>query len=234
MKFLKCLIAVCILGVLFSCSKVYVAPSLSTSLSYNAYKNIEKIDIRDASIGLFFGKDLLNAKIHQNKKMGEFDFEIGKSFAVKFIKALSHQFKTILLIDKVSETNKYDLDAIMRVSLQNIEYFNGVKKEILQDSVDRYTRLSVRAELRDLKEQKIIWVGTSKVDHTGDIEKKMSTHQETGRRLAKGYDKSIDINVCELLKGYDKAIDIAVGELLKQMQKSQKLNKYFVKWESYK
>lgn len=219
MKSLKFLSALCILFLLFGCSKVKVSPSLSSSLSYSAYKNMEKIDVRDVSVALVLDKKLLNAKTKQSIKMGEFNFQIGKAFAAKFIKALTHQFKTIKLMDKFDYKKSANYDSIMIVSLQDIDSTMELKQGFSKVSTESYTRLNVRTELKDVSEKRVVWVGTTQVKHTGGIEEKMLTYQEAGRGFA---------------EGFDQAIDIAIGDLLRQMQKSKNLNKYFIKWESHK
>lgn len=219
MKSLRLLAAICILSLLFGCAKVHVSPPLSSSLSYSAYKNLEKIDVRDVSVALVLDKKLLNAKTKQNIKMGIFKFSIGKTFATKFIKALTHQFKTIKLMDKFDYKKAANYDSIMRVSLQDIDSSMEVKQGFSKVSTECYTRLNVRAELKDVSEKRVVWVGTTQVKHTGGIEEKMLTYQEAGG----GFSRSID-----------QAIDIAIGDLLREMQKSKNLNKYFIKWESHK
>jgi hypothetical protein len=209
---------ICVLGLLVGCSKVKVSPSLSSSLSYNAYKNMEVIDVRDASVGVIFDKDLMNAESKQTLKMGEFSFQIGESFAVKFIKALSHQFRRVVLLKNSQDMhNDNILDAIMRVKLQDIDSSMQVNQGFMKVSTEAYARINVRAELRDVGEEKIIWVGISQVNHTGKWEEmERMPYQEAGRGFA---------------DSFDKAIDKAIGDLLNQMQKSQNLKKYFDKWE---
>ena len=217
MKKFRAVLSIFIALSIFGCSKVQVNPPLSTSLGYSAFENMETINVRDASVGLVFDQKLLNAKSQQNIKMGNFQFDLGKSFAVKLIKAVSHQFKEIRIYDKAEKPGDKNVDALMRVSLEDIDVSMDYNQGFSKVSTEGYTRLSVRAELKEVESNRVVWVGTSQVNHTGGIEEKILTYQEAGRGFA---------------QGFDKAIDIAIGELLQQMQKSENLEKYFEKWEN--
>lgn len=109
------------------------------------------------------------------------------------------------------------MDALMRVDLQDVDVNMGVKSGFSTVSTEGYTRLSIRAEIRDIKENKTVWVGTTQAKETGRHEEMgQMTYQEAGR----GFATSID-----------KAIDIAIGSLINQMSKSRNLNLYIAKWE---
>jgi len=211
-SFLKiCLIATITLG-MGGCA-VKVHPLLNSSLGIDAFENMKKIDPQDVSIALYIDPKLRNLKGSQKLKMGEYSFEIGSAFSVKLIKAISYKFKTIILIDKPNYTGNESLDGLMRVSLQDVDINIGVKSGFSTVSTESYTRLSVRAEIRDINEDKTVWVGTTQAKETGAHEKMgQMTYQEAGR-------------------GFAASIDKAIGSLINQMSKSQNLNLYINKWK---
>ncbi len=196
---------------------VKVHPILNSSLGIDAFENMEKIDPQDVSIALYIDPKLRNLKVNQNLKKGEYSFEIGNAFSAKLIKAISYKFKTIVLIDTPNYTGGDPLDGLMRVGLQDVDVNMGVKSGFSTVSTESYTRLSIRAEICDIKENKTVWVGTTQAKEIGAHEEMWQmTYQEAGR----GFAASID-----------KAIDIAIGSLIHQMSKSQNLNLYIDKWE---
>lgn len=210
-----CLIAVMTLGMI-GCA-VKVQPVLNSSLGIDAFENMKKIELQDVSIALYIDPKLRNLKVSQKLKMGEYSFEMGNAFSVKLIKAISYKFKTIILIDTPNYTGSDPIDALMRVGLQDVDVNMGVKSGFSTVSTESYIRLSIRAEIRDIKENKTIWVGTTQAKETGAHEEMgQMTYQEAGR----GFAVSID-----------KAIDKAIGSLINQMSKSQNLNLYIDKWE---
>ncbi|MDD2219261.1 MAG: hypothetical protein PHO79_01195 [Desulfoplanes sp.] len=198
------------------CTKVKVCPTLNSSLSYDAFAKMKTIEIKNASIAIYIDPQLLNTTSTQTIKMGVYSFNIGKSLAVKLIKGLSYQFRTIHIIDTPSPSPDMHDQALMRVQLQDIDTKMDVKPGFDSVSAESYTHLAVRAEIQDINEHRIIWVGTSQVSQTGGVEEKMLTYQEAGRGFA---------------KGFDEVIDKAVGDLLYQMNKSQNLAKYFTIWQ---
>ncbi len=223
MKLFKYVFVVCLLVLTFGCTKTNVPPSLSSSLSYKAYKHMETINLRDVSVALILDENLIKTKSDQTIKSGkyefegDFEFDIGRAFAVKFIKALSHQFKTISLVEEDNDLTPRDFDAVMRICIQDVDTSMEIEQGFSNVSTKSYIRLNIRAEIKDLEGQKVVWVGTSEVDQTGGMTEKGMTYQGTGRVLS---------------TSLDQAIDIAIGDLLKEMQKSQNLNKYFTRWEN--
>ncbi len=194
-----------------SCA-VKVSPTLNSSLGIDAFTNMGKIDLRDAAIALYIEPKLSELKVDQEIQMGKFSFDIGNAFSVKLIKALSYTFKTIYFIEKPNYTGSGSVDAVMRVSLQDVDVNTDIKTGFWKVSTDSYTRLSIRAEIYDMVNEKTVWVGTTQTKEAGAHEEMAAmTYQEAGR----GFAESID-----------KAIDHAIGELIKQMGKSSNLRLY--------
>lgn len=209
-----CLIAVITVGMAGCAVKVH--PVLNSSLGIDAFENMKKIDLQDVSIALYIDPKLRNLKVNQKLKMGEYSFKMGNAFSVKLIKALSYKFRTIILIDTLNYTGRDPIDALMRISLQDVDVNMGLKSGFSTVSTESYTRLSIRADIREIKENKTIWVGTTQAKETGAHEEMgQMTYQEAGR----GFAVSID-----------KAIDKAIGSLINQMSKSQNLQLYVEKW----
>lgn len=201
---------------LTGCSKIQVSPRLDSSLSYEAFSRMKCLKVKDASIALYLDPNLVNAKCTQSIKMGNFSFDLGKAIAVKFIKGMSYQFKTIYLVDKPAIPKHLNAQALMRVSLQDIDTKMDVHTGFSSVSAESYTRLAIRAEIKDLSEKRIVWVGTTQVSQSRNVNEMMLTYSEAGRGFA---------------AGFNDAVDKAVGDLLYQMNKSQNLKKYFIKWE---
>ena len=199
-----------------SCT-VTVTPRLDSSLGRDAFTNMGKIDLREAAIALYIEPKLSELKVNQEIKMGKFSFDIGNAFSVKLIKALSYTFRTIYFIEKPNYTGSDTVDAIMRISLHDVDVSSDVKTGFWKVSTDSYTRLSIRAEIYDIEKKKTVWVGTTQAKETGAHEEwAQMTYQEAGR----GFAESIN-----------KAIDRAIGELIKQMGKSSNLRLYLDKVE---
>lgn len=197
---------------------VKVQPILNSSLGIDAFENMKKIDPQNISLALYIGPKLRHLKVNQKLKMGEYTFQVGDAFSVKLIKALSYKFRTIILIDTPNYSGDVPVDALMRVSLQDVDVNMDVKSGFYVATTEGYTRLSIRAEIRDIKEGKTVWVGTTQAKETNMHEELgQMTYQEAGR----GFATSID-----------KAIDIAIGSLINQMGKSSNLKLYIDKWKN--
>lgn len=196
---------------------VKVDPVLNSSLGIGAFENMGSVDVRDVSLALYIDPDLRKLTASQSLKQGDYSFDIGSAVSVKLIKGLAYKFRKISLVDSPNYELGDDIDALMRVELQDVDVNMGVKTGFSTVSTDSYTRLSIRAEIRDIKDRKIVWVGTTQAKETGSHqEMNAMTYQEAGRGFA---------------VAIDKAIDKAIGDLVKQMSKSQNLNKYIMKWE---
>ena len=196
---------------------VKVSPSLSSSLGMDAFENMKKIDLRDVSLALYIDPNIKNLKADQNIKMGEFSFYIGKAFSVKLIKALAYNFRTIYILDQLNYADFKDVDAVMIVGLQDVDVNLGVSTGLVKVSSEAAMRLAIRAEIKDIEEQKTIWVGTTQAKESGKYEEMgQMTYQEAGR----GFAMSID-----------SVVDKAIGDIIQQMSKSQNLQNYFIKWQ---
>lgn len=196
---------------------VKVTPILSTSLGISAFDNMKKIELRDTSLALYFDPKLKELNVAQKIKVGEYTFPIGSALSVKLIKALAYHFRTIYLIDQPDYTEKAPSDAIMIVSLQDVDVKMETKAALFTVSTESYSRISIRTEIKDTFEKKTVWVGTTQVKETGSHhEFGQMTYQEAGR----GFASAIDI-----------AIDKAIGDLMNQMARSNNLAKYFDIWE---
>ena len=210
-----CFAAVVTLGI--SGCAVNVQPALNSSLGIDAFENMEKIDVQDVSIALYIDPKLRNLRVNQEIKSGNFSFDVGDAFSVKLIKGMAYKFKTIVLIDTPNYRGGEPVDALMRVELQDVDVTMDVTTGFSTVSTESYTKLSVRAEIRDFRENKIVWVGTTQAKQTGAHEEGgQMTYQEAGR----GFALSID-----------KTIDKAIGSLIAQMTKSRNLNDYINRWE---
>jgi hypothetical protein len=196
---------------------VKVSPPLSSSLGMDAFEYMKKIELRDASLALYIDPNIKGLKADQNIKMGEFTFYIGKAFSVKLIKALAYNFKTIYILDRPNYADLKDVDAVMIVSLQDVDVNLGVSSGFAKVASTSDTRLAIRAEIRDIEEQKTVWVGTTQAKESGKHEEMgQMTYQEAGR----GFAMSID-----------SVVDKAIGDIIQQMSKSQNLQNYFIKWQ---
>lgn len=206
-------------AIINSCT-VAVQPSLNSSLGMDAFENMKTIDLHDVDVALYLDSKLKNLEVKQKLKMGEFTFGIGKSFSVKFIKALSYSFRTIHLADKRNFTGEEPIDAIVRVTLEDVDMNMGVKTGFSTVAAETYTRLSIRAEIYDLTEKRVVWVGTTQANESGKHEEMgQMSYQEAGRGIASSVDTTVDK---------------AIGNLINQMTKSSNLRKYVSIWEKRK
>lgn len=213
-------IFVLVLSVLLVGCGVSVNTPLSTSLGMDAFSSMRRIDIRNTSLALKIDPELLNATIKQKIRDGDYSFEVGKAFAAKFIKGLAYNFKTIEIVDQSVPSGTPGFDAELRITLQDMDATLNVRSGFTNVHAEGYTRLSVKAEMRDIAEDRIIWVGTTQVSEEAQhSEYARMSYQEAGRGFA---------------EGIDRAIDKAVGDLLKQINKSQSLEQAFHKWEEAK
>lgn len=202
---------------LAACS-VDVTPPLGTSLGYSAFSKMRVIEPRDVQLSLYIDENLKTAKIEQEINQASFTFLIGESFAAKLIKGAAYNFKRIEINNKPVPTGNDHFDAEMRVTLQDIDAQLDIKPGWSTVTTEGYTRLAVRAEIRDVASGRVVWVGTSQVsqeDFTSEFAQ--MTAQEAGRGFA---------------IAIDKAVDQAIGDLLGQINKSQSLQSSFERWEN--
>lgn len=211
-----CLVALISLG-MAGCAAVEVHPLLNSSLGIDAFEDMGKIDPQNVSLALYIDPKLKNLKVNQKIKVGEFSFDVGNAFSAKLVKAMAYKFKTIILIDTPNYTESEPVDFLMRVGLEGVDVNMGTKAGFFIVSVESYTRLSIRAEIRDIKENKIVWVGTTQAKETG-------THEEWGKMTYQEVGRGSAVSI-------DQAIDKAIGSLISQMSKSQNLNLYIAKCE---
>jgi len=212
-----CLLSVGLSFFLSGCT-VKVTPSLSSSLGMDAFENMREINVRDVSLALYIDPKIKNLQAEQKIRTGEFTLPIGPAFSAKLIKALAYQFRTIVLVDQPSYQGAQPIDALMRVTLQDVDVTMDVKTGFAVITSESYTRIAVRAEIQDFQEKKSVWVGTTQTKETGQHQEMgQMSYQEVGRGFA---------------SGVDVAIDKAVGDLMNQMAKSPNLAKYFEIWEA--
>lgn len=204
--------------VLATACTVNVKPPLSPSLGMSAFDAMKVIDQREVAIALYIDPKIKDLEIEQKIKQGKFRFPIGSAFSVKLVKALAYHFDTVVLTDQPAYSGTVPVDGLMRVTLQDVDVNMGVKPGFATVKSESYTRLSVRAELQDLVEQKTVWVGTTQAQQSG-------THQELGQMTYQEAGRGFG-------EGIDRAIDEAVGDLLGQMARSANLAKYLELWES--
>jgi len=196
---------------------VSVTPMLNSSLSMDAFEKMGKVDVQDVKIALYIDPKIKELKMEQNVQSGKFSFNIGRAFSAKLIKALAYNFKTIHFIESPNYTGTDTIDAVMYVNLEDVDLNLSLKSGLTTVSAETYTRLSIRAEIKDFDEKKTIWVGTTQA-------KESAIHQELGpmyyQEAGRGYAMAID-----------SAIDKAIGDLISDMSKSQNLSVYIDKWE---
>lgn len=201
-----------------ACETVPVQPVLGTSLGFEAYRAMGEISIRDASIGVYIEPELAELMVERKINLGEFSFPVGEAFSAKLIKGVAHNFRTVVLLDSPAAPADRQLDAIMRVGVQDIDFEAKAKGGWSAVTASTYIRTEIRAEIRDVAEDRIVWVGTTSAQQEGThLEHYAMTYQEAGR----GFAMSVD-----------KAIDAAVGDLLRQVGRSSNLQSYFQRWES--
>lgn len=201
----------------FTGCQIKVEPVLSSSLGISAFVNMKKVQLHDASVALYLDPEIRKLIIERKIRAGNFTFQVGEALSVKLIKALTYTFKAVYLIDKPAYTGPDKVDAIMSVSLQDIDVNLEVNSGFASVSTKSYTRFAIRAEMKDTVSKDTVWVGTTQSQTSGKHEEMAQmTYQEAGRGFA---------------VGMDTAIDKVVGELIHQMGKSQNLVKYLKKWE---
>ncbi|RMH30828.1 MAG: hypothetical protein D6690_18020 [Nitrospirae bacterium] len=201
---------------IFGCS-IKASPPLDASLGMEAFERMGTIDQRNIALALFLDPKLRDLTVEQSIKIGDFTFDVGKAFSAKLIKALAYNFKTIHLITTPSYHGDIPVNAIMRVALQDVDVNMGVKAGFATVGTQAYSRIAIRADILDPKENKTVWVGTSQAKAEGSHEDVgQMSYQEAGR----GFAGTIG-----------DAIDRAIGDLLAQMSKSESLRTYLIKWE---
>jgi len=202
------------------CSSVKVQPRLDSSLGMAAFEQMREIQQHDVALALYLDPKLKDLKVQQSIEMGEFSFDMGSAFSAKLIKALAYNFRRIVLIDQPAYTGNSPVDAVMRVSLQGIDVNMGVQPGFTSVSTNAYSRLSVRAQIADAREKRIVWVGTTRAKEEGQHEEMARmTYQEAGRGFA---------------DAMNRVIDKAVGELAGDMSRSPGLRAALARWETHK
>ena len=201
---------------MFTGCQIKIEPVLSSSLGMSAFENMKKVQRHDASIALYLDPKIKKLMVEREIRAGNFSFPVGSALSVKLIKALTYTFNTVYLIDKPIYTGPDKVDAIMSVTLQDVDVNLEVNTGFASVATKSYTRFAIRAEIKDTINKDTVWVGTTQAQTSGKHEEMAQmTYQEAGRGFA---------------AGMDKAIDKVVGELIHQMGKSQNLVKYLKKW----
>ena len=105
----------------FTGCQIKIEPVLSSSLGMSAFENMKKVQLHDASIALYLDPKIKKLKVERAIRAGDFSFPVGDALSVKLIKALTYTFKTVYLIDKPAYTGSDKVDAIMSVTLQDVD-----------------------------------------------------------------------------------------------------------------
>ena len=217
MMILKTTLFTVLFFILSGCQQIKVEPVLSSSLGITAFQNMEKIQLHDVSLALYLDDKIKNLIVEKEIRAGKYKFEVGNALSVKLIKALTYTFKTVHLVKKPSYAGPEKIDAMMLVTLQDVDMNLDVKIGFVSVETESYSRLAIRAEIKDMESKDTVWVGTTQAQTTGKHEEMMKmTYQEAGRGFA---------------RGIDMAIDKVVGNLVRQMEKSQSLSSHLKIWE---
>jgi len=208
-----------VVAVTFTGCAVKISPGLNSSLGMEVFNNMKTIELHDISVALYIDQELRDLVINRKIKAGEFSFDIGNAFSAKFIKALAYSFKKINIVESPDYTGTDPIDAIIRVSLQDVTLLPRLHEGFSTVSTETYTRLSIRGEIYDIDEKKIVWVGTTQANETVKHEEMMQmSYQEAGRSIA---------------SAIDWVIDRAVGDLFNQMNNSSELRNFIEKRVSF-
>ena len=203
--------------ILSGCQQIKVEPVLSSSLGITAFQNMEKIQLHDVSLALYLDDKIRNLIVEKEIRAGKYKFEVGNALSVKLIKALTYTFRTVHLVKKPSYAGPEKIDAMMLVTLQDVDVNLDVKIGFASVETESYSRFAIRAEIKDMESKDTVWVGTTQAQTTGKHEEMARmTFQEAGRGFA---------------VGIDMAIDKVVGNLVRQMEKSQSLSSHLKIWE---
>ena len=166
---------------------------------------------------LYLDDKIKNLVIEKEIRAGKYKLEVGNALSVKLIKALTYTFKTVHLVKKPSYAGPEKIDAMMLVTLQDVDMNLDVKIGFVSVETESYSRFAIRAEIKDMESKDTVWVGTTQAQTTGKHEEMAKmTYQEAGRGFA---------------VGIDMAIDKVVGNLVRQMEKSQSLSSHLKIWE---
>ena len=217
MMILKTTLFTVLFFILSGCQQIKVEPVLSSSLGITAFQNMEKIQLHDVSLALYLDDKIKNLIVEKEIRAGKFKFEVGNALSVKLIKALTYTFRTVHLVKKPSYAGPEKIDAMMLVTLQDVDMNLDVKIGFASVETESYSRFAIRAEIKDMESKDTVWVGTTQAQTTGKHEEMAKmTYQEAGRGFA---------------VGIDMAIDKVVGNLVRQMEKSQSLSSHLKIWE---
>ena len=217
MMILKTTLFTVLFFILSGCQQIKVEPVLSSSLGITAFQNMEKIQLHDVSLALYLDDKIKNLIVEKEIRAGKFKFEVGNALSVKLIKALTYTFRTVHLVKKPSYVGPEKIDAMMLVTLQDVDMNLDVKIGFVSVATESYSRFAIRAEIKDMESKDTVWVGTTQAQTTGKHEEMAQmTYQEAGRGFA---------------VGIDMAIDKVVGNLVRQMEKSQSLSSHLKIWE---
>ena len=217
MMILKTTLFTVLFFILSGCQQIKVEPVLSSSLGITAFQNMEKIQLHDVSLALYLDDKIKNLIVEKEIRAGKYKFEVGNALSVKLIKALTYTFRTVHLVKKPSYVGPEKIDAMMLVTLQDVDMNLDVKIGFASVETESYSRFAIRAEIKDMESKDTVWVGTTQAQTTGKHEEMMKmTYQEAGRGFA---------------VGIDMAIDKVVGNLVRQMEKSQSLSSHLKIWE---
>jgi len=205
------LICILMLGAaLLAACTVNVSPPLGTSLGMRAFESMKVIERHNISVGLYIDPKLRSYKVTATIRSGNYEFNLGEALSTKLIKALAYQFNRVKLAGNLADAKTED--AIFIISLKDIDVQLKAVSGWTKVEAKSYVRLALRAELRDTKNNRIVWVGTTDA-------KEELVHEEMGemqyQEAGRGFARAID-----------RAIDHAIGDILAQMAKSANFKKY--------
>ena len=195
---------------LLAACTVNVSPPLGTSLGMRAFESMKVIERHNISVGLYIDPKLRSYKVTATIRSGNYEFNLGEALSTKLIKALAYQFNRVKLAENLADAKTED--AIFIISLKDIDVQLKAVSGLAKVEAKSYVRLALRAELRDTKNNRIVWVGTTDAKEELVHEEMGEMHyQEAGRGFA---------------RAIDRAIDHAIGDILAQMSKSANFKKY--------
>lgn len=189
---------------------------LNSSLGLTVFKNMGFIKQHNANLGICVDDKIENLVIERKKGEIAYKYNVGDTFTVKLIKALSYNFNGLQLLDNNTFPDNSNLDAILFVELQDVDMSSKYKSGWAAVTATSEGRISIKGTIKD-KEGKIIWVGTAREEGKGSKAAYGGMYGATGEEQA---------------AGIDEAIELVVSSLVKQMFLSNNLQSNITNWES--
>lgn len=192
------------------CGKVTMQPSLSSSVGFEAFEQLGKIQRAPIHVAVLIDPKLRDLVFRLEHGAVIYDIAAGRAMAAKIVKLASYMFAEVSIVS--NRDNIHPL--LLNVGLQQEQ--PGLSVDVSRRAFTAMSDISTKVDFRlraVLTDQgETVWVGTARV--TDEV--------KTGGLAGQG---GIDLSRA-ISETVDRATDRLVADLMRQVRRSESLRKY--------